>query len=410
MRWNHVSFALAAGAVLLGSASSQAPVPLEPLGDDPSWSDVGPLWSTDGERIVFSSNRSGNPEVYEVRPDGSGLVQLTNVGRSTHSTDVSADGGEMLLESDASGDREIYVLAANGSAMRRLTHNDGQDRHAQWMPGNERVVFDSDRDGNIDVYSMDHDGGDLRRLTSTPGADLTPIPSPDGTRIVFGSDRTGDRELFIMSADGGEPVQLTHSPDFDGWPRWSPDGERIAFTSRRDGGDSETYVINADGTGTRRLTETPGLDYMQDWSPDGGQLVIRSNTGGRAGLEILDLATGSRQRITNTGLSHFARVARDDGVEVALQRLAASPGGPLYFQYSEILHYSLPAHGTDPEVMARVLEQGVAAYPERSGQMVRLGDLYLTLGRKSESVAILERAVRLAADGADLALLRARAD
>ena len=401
-----------AGALLLGSGTAQVePLePLEPVGDDPLLSDVGPLWSPDGELIAFSSNRAGNSEVFTVRPDGSDMTQITDVGATTYVSSWSADGKRMLVESDVSGDREIYLVTLGGSAFERLTRHEGRDSHAAFVPHSDRIVFYSMRDGNGDVYSMTSSGADLRRLTSDPGVDIMPVPSPDGEWIVFGSDRSGDRELFVMPSDGGRAVRLTDAEGFDGWARWSPDGSRIAFTSGRDG-DNEVFVMNVDGSDQRRLTDSPGNNYMQDWGPRGERLVMRSDgPAGRPGLEIIHVAGGSRERITNPGASDFARVVAARGVDVALRRLAVSPGGPRYFHEAEVLHLALESQGLRAEARRELLEQGLAAFPDSTRLLVRLGQLYLAAGHKSASVAMLERAVRLSGVGAEDLLRQARAD
>src|SRR6186713_597325 len=81
----------------------------------------------------------------------------------------SPDGRSIALESRRHGEPEIYVMSADGSGLRRLTRNPSSDTHPVWMPDGREIVFDSDRDGTWNLYAIRPDGTGERRLTF-PGA------------------------------------------------------------------------------------------------------------------------------------------------------------------------------------------------------------------------------------------------
>ena len=89
-------------------------------------------WSPDGSRIVFSSPEFGRPRkssnVYTIRPDGTGLVQLTHDrgGKVNNGADTwSPDGTKIAFLSNRSGEYRIYVMNTDGTAVTQLVHRSG---------------------------------------------------------------------------------------------------------------------------------------------------------------------------------------------------------------------------------------------------------------------------------------------
>jgi hypothetical protein len=148
------------------------------LTDDPDV-DVFPRWSPDGSQIAFSSNRSGNSNIYVMDADGSNLTLLT--------------------EDPAGGNAP------------------------SWSPDGSQILFHSERNGNVDIYVMDADGTNVKRLTNDPAPDVSPTWSPDGRHIAFVSLRGGDVfDLYVIDINGDNPTRLTQMDDDVEFPVWSP--------------------------------------------------------------------------------------------------------------------------------------------------------------------------------------------
>ena len=277
-----------------------------------------PAWSPDGKKIAFVSDRHGSPEIYMMNADGSRVRRLTEDNGPDNALPAwSPDGSRIAYSSERDGNREIYVMDADGSNPVNLTNDPGYDSAPSWSPDGLRILFNSRRDGNLEIYLMDADGSNQIRLTKNATSDELPAWSPDGSRIAFSSNRTGRRGIYVMGADGANPVQLTGDAFRDYWPSWSPDGARITFTSDRYGAP-EIMVMNADGSHQANLSDSPGADNGAAWGP--GDLASVDSSGPQiAELDPPIAATsgGSLVTISGAGLVEQSRVTIG-GVEAAV--------------------------------------------------------------------------------------------
>ena len=137
------------------------------------------------------------------------LVRLTNNNAMDCEPVWSPDGNRMAFWSNRDGGKEIYVMDADGSNVKRLTNNLSDDVNPSWSPDGHRLLFESERDGNREIYVMDADGGNQIRLTRDNAADSTAAWSPDGSLIAFASNRNSgyphnpyNMDIYVMNADG----------------------------------------------------------------------------------------------------------------------------------------------------------------------------------------------------------------
>ena len=229
----------------------------------------------DNGKIVFTSDRDGNNEIYAINPDGANPVNLTHSPGDDISAAPSPDGKKIVFVSLRDGNSEIYTMDADGSNQTRLTDNPAIELWPAFSPDGSKIAFTSFRDGNHEIYTMDAaDGSDQVNITNHPASDRGPAWSPDGSQIAFSSRRDGNSEVYTMDADGSDPKNRSENPAYDSSAQWSPDGSRIAFYTERDG-NSEIYAMNADGTDQTNLTNDTGvLDDSPAFSPDGTKIAF----------------------------------------------------------------------------------------------------------------------------------------
>jgi TolB protein len=138
-------------------------------------------WSPDGRRIAFVRRRvtfdQTTPDVGSVWVMNADGRQQRRLTRETSPRTLlgpaapyarlawSPGGRKLVFTSERDGNAEVYVVNSDGSRIRRLTNNPGYDGDATWSADGRRLVFVSDRDGTYAVYVMNADGSGQRRLT-----------------------------------------------------------------------------------------------------------------------------------------------------------------------------------------------------------------------------------------------------
>jgi dipeptidyl aminopeptidase/acylaminoacyl peptidase len=147
---------------------------LNRLTDNADFSDIMSSWEHSGARIVFSSNRDGDYEIYVMSRTGTEQTRLTMEGGEDYDPSWSPDGTKIAFSSNRDGDFDIYVMNVDGSNQTRLTDNEFADRNPSWSPDSTRLVFDTNRDGNLEIYAMDVDGSSQTRLTDNTFDDFDP--------------------------------------------------------------------------------------------------------------------------------------------------------------------------------------------------------------------------------------------
>ncbi|HVH08461.1 MAG TPA: PKD domain-containing protein [Gemmatimonadales bacterium] len=282
---------------------------------------------TQAGSIAFSSDGSGNSQIYVMNADGSGVTRLTNDAGTDIEPAWSPDGARIAFYS--TGDSSIDVVNADGTGLSRLLiMSKGPlplDAWPTWC--GTRIAFASFLSAgfpNIDV--MNEDGTGATRVTIDNGSvHAAPAWSPDCSKIAFTKDPGGNMQIFVMNADGTGVTQLTNVANANSKsPAWSPDGTRIAFQSDRDApsGDPELYeiyVMSADGTGVTRLTTdlvgftnamytTYGRPTSEHptWSPDGTQIAFHSNRDGHYQIYFINAdGTGETRLTTDSSADRF---------------------------------------------------------------------------------------------------------
>lgn len=251
-----------------------------------------PAYSPDGKSIAYQvqlEDKSSELHIWNLETKKDSLVIKTKGADVLPAWPPS--GQWIALTNQIEGVTDICLIRPDGSGLKDLTQNPAKDTAPAWSPDGKQIAFVSNRDGDyglFQIYVMNADGSNQHRVYYSNATSFSPSWSPDGKHIVFANDkednRSGNFEIFIIEPDTGEPERrLTFRPRYDTSPVFSPSGKRIAFASNTDG-NYEIYIMNADGTGLLRLTRDAAEDIAPHWSPDETKIVFSSNREGRFAL------------------------------------------------------------------------------------------------------------------------------
>jgi Tol biopolymer transport system component len=210
-------------------------------------------------------------DVFVAASDGSGLRRLTTTSGYDAEATMSRDGSRIVFTSVRDGDLEIYTMARNGTDVRRLTNEPGYDGGAFFSYDGTKIVYRAHhpetpvglldyrallgenlvRPSRMEIWIMGADGSDKRQLTDNGAANFAPYFFPDGRRIVFASNMhdPGGRnfDLYAIDADGAHLTRLTTHPEFDAFPMFSSDGRLLVWASNRNAakpGDTNIFVAD----------------------------------------------------------------------------------------------------------------------------------------------------------------------
>lgn len=153
--------------------------------------------------------------------------------------------GRLVFTSDREGNPEVYLSDVRATAPRRLTTHVATDGEPALNPTGDRIAFVSMRTGTPRLWIMDTLGGSLTALmtgSATFSPERAPVWSPHGDRIAFTSARTGTSQVFVVRVAGGEALRVTSEATGAFDPSWDATGTRIVY---------------ATGGGTPRLRSVP---------------------------------------------------------------------------------------------------------------------------------------------------------
>jgi len=224
--------------------------------------------SVDGKYVwpIFSTF-----DIYTADLKGNILKKLTDEPGYDAEATVSPKGDKIVFTSMRSGDLELYTMDLDGSNVKQITNQLGYDGGAFFSPDGSKIVFRASRpktEEEIKVYKdllaqnlvqptemelfvCNADGSDLRQVTHLGKANWAPYFHPSGQKILFSSNHAGSRgyqfNLFMINLDGTGLEQVTYDGVFDSFPMFSPDGKKLAFSSNRhNGGTRDTNLFIAD--------------------------------------------------------------------------------------------------------------------------------------------------------------------
>ncbi|MCX8010833.1 MAG: hypothetical protein N3A61_06760 [Ignavibacteria bacterium] len=210
-------------------------------------------------------------DIFKADADGSNIVRLTTTFGYDAEATVSPLGDKIVFTSTRDGDPELYVMNIDGSEQKRITFEKGYDGGAFFSADGKKIVFRASRPKTeqelkdyqelvdeglirpsaLEIFICDSDGNNLTQVTNNKASNFAPYFFPDGKRIIFCSNvNSKDKrnfDLYMINIDGTGLEQITFNDTFDGFPIFTKDGKQLIFCSNRfNSKPGETNIFIAD--------------------------------------------------------------------------------------------------------------------------------------------------------------------
>lgn len=213
------------------SLSSPGVAAGEPLPVVPSTrSERDPVWSPDGVRLAFLSDRSGTVELWSGRPDGLGLIRHTDfAGPPPESPAWSPDGRFLVFDAAHDGHADLWRVEADGRRPERLTDHPANERNPSFTRDGRAIYFASDRTGSWQIFRMPAAGGAPRQMTQDGG--FFAVEAPDGGYLLsVRLDRPG---IWRQPLTGGAAEPVVEHLDLSDWGSWTAGAKGLYYIRRK---------------------------------------------------------------------------------------------------------------------------------------------------------------------------------
>ena len=200
----------------------------------------GVAWMPDG-RIVYTTEAGGNPDIWIMRADGSGRVQLTSTSGQDVSPRVTVDGKYIVFASDRDGGTRAWRMAPDGSGATRISP-DIVARARAHPSADGKWIYYSEQSGELRRAPVEGGASEkvisddlLKRLGATlPPQFHEPMLSPDGTLLAghyYDEASRGERIALVPIAGGSIKLMNTVPAS----ATWMPDGKSMLYIDTRGG-------------------------------------------------------------------------------------------------------------------------------------------------------------------------------
>lgn len=210
-------------------------------------------------------------DIFTADLEGNILSQLTNEPGYDAEATVSPKGDKIVFTSMRTGDLELFTCNIDGSEVKQITDELGYDGGAFFSPDGTKLIFRASRPKteeaikeykdllakglvqptDMELFICNVDGSEMRQLTDLGQANWCPFFHPSGEKVIFASNHSSKRgfpfNLYMINIDGSGLEQITYDETFDAFPVFSNDGKHLVFSSNRNnGGTRETNLFVAE--------------------------------------------------------------------------------------------------------------------------------------------------------------------
>lgn len=309
----------------------------------------GPSIAPDGKQIVFTrtwvdkTKDRYRSNLWIIDIDSGRVRELTSGNFSDSSPVWSPDGKRIAFLSDRDGTTQLHILWLDTREVAQLTHLETAPGNLRWSPDGKQLAYTAFVSDNDPILSV--------KLPDRPRGAEWARPAVIVDRLQWASDGRGPlprgfTHVYVIDATlGGTPRQITSGKYNHNAPEWSADGRTIYLTGIRKPeaeylrGDSEIYAVDLTSLEVKTLTDRQGPDGNPQVSPNGEWIAY----------------TGyDDKKFTNHVASIYLMNRQGGAKKVWVEGLLSSPQNLTWAPDNSGLYYSVEEKGSSHVYFARV--------------------------------------------------------
>ncbi len=275
-----------------GRSSTAAPRATSEVGDAVPW------------EIAYEHEVDGNLDVYVVPAHGGMPRRLTRDPAGDGHARWMPDGRSVVFTTGRTGKPQIWEVAAEGGRERPVRQNSAAESQPDPSPDGRHLAFISDIEGSDRLMMMDLVTRDTVELVRHPDGTIFGNPhwSPDSSRVVFSSNWPDGHQIYVVDVPSRQVRSPAGARAGGCEPRFTRDGRAVAYVLRGNQRPTSELVEVDLATGRRRvLVDWPALNYDLAYSPDGREVAFASNITGEWVIYRQRLTDGRAWRVTFGG-------------------------------------------------------------------------------------------------------------
>lgn len=250
-------------------------------------------------RIVYVTKSGARYNLWVADADGENAQAALSSPEPIISPAWSPSGGQIAYVSFESRKPVVYVHDVATGRRRLIANFRGSNSAPAWSPDGATLAITLSRDGNSQLYTIGANGGEARRLMQSAGIDTEPVYSTDGRSIYFVSDRGGAPQIYKVASTGGNAERVTFTGNYNISPTLSPDGKWLAYVSRT-GGGFKLQVMDLASGAVQSVTDTTA-DESPSFAPNSRLIVYATQQQGREALMTTTLDGKIKARLAGKG-------------------------------------------------------------------------------------------------------------
>ncbi len=210
-------------------------------------------------------------DIFKADLNGKIVKRLTKTKGYDAEATISPKGDKILFTSMRDGDLELYTMDLNGKHVKRITRSLGYDGGGWFSPDGTKILWRASRPQtpeqikeykdllkenlvaptHMEVWIANADGSNAHQITFLEQANWAPNFTPDGKHMIFCSNHEYKRgfpfNMYLTDLEGKHMEKISRDKGFDAFPMFSPDGKKFIFCSNRNnGGTRDTNIFIAD--------------------------------------------------------------------------------------------------------------------------------------------------------------------